>query len=98
MLVWIFFTALLQKLGWGMGQRWAGSASGSYPVSKALLSFSHFLMVAFRQDAHLGEKDTDAGLSPCCTCPFLFLFSSVLLGIEHSCCFKRTLAVLVIRL
>lgn len=33
MLVWRFFTALLQKLGWGMGQIWAGSASGSYPAS-----------------------------------------------------------------
>lgn len=40
MLVWRFFAALLQKLGWGMGQRWAGSASGSYPASRSLFSAS----------------------------------------------------------
>lgn len=38
MLVWRFFTALLKKLGWGMGQRWAWSANGSSPAYRSLPS------------------------------------------------------------
>lgn len=58
------FHSLTAESRLGDGKERAGSASGSYPASRSLLSACHFLMIAFRQDAHLGEKDADAGLSP----------------------------------